>query len=183
MPRTITAALLAAAVALLPARADAQLTVKGGLSFASTTESDLVPDVDSRTGFAVGLGYGWKLGNIFEIRPEAFFVQKGGEFANVGTLELNELNIPILLQANLPIPVLAPYAYAGPQGEFELDCTVADTDCVDTESFRWGAVAGLGLRLGGTLSLEGRYNWTLDELTEDLGAKPRTILLLLGLSF
>ena len=182
MPRSITVALLAAAVALLPTRADAQFTIKGGLSFASTTDSDLVPDVSTKTGFAAGFGYGWRLGDIFEIRPEAFFVQKGGEFSDVGDLEINEINLPILLQANFAIP-LGPYLYAGPQGEFELDCTVADADCVDTESFRWGAVAGLGIRFGGSLSLEGRYNWTLDEVTNDVGAKPRTILLLAGFSF
>lgn len=53
-------------------------------------------------------------------------------------------------------------------------------DCVNTTTLRWAAVAGAGILLGSSLSVEGRYNWTLMELGDDIGSKPRTILLLAG---
>ena len=160
--------------------AQAQLSVKAGLSFASTSESDFVPDVKTRTGFAAGLSLGLPMGQI-QLRPELLYVQKGGKFANDQTLELNEINVPVLLQFNVPIPVIMPYAFGGPVAEYELSCTAANIDCVDTNSLRWGFTAGAGIRLGGALSVEGRYGYTLSEISDNIKSKPRTIMLLLGI--
>ena len=161
--------------------AGAQLSVKAGLSFASTTESDFIPDVGTRTGFAAGLSLGLPIGTSLSLRPELLYVQKGGKFANDETLEINELNIPVLLQFTLPMPVLAPYLLAGPVAEYELSCTAADIDCVDTESLRWGFMAGAGVHLA-SLTVEGRYGYTLSEISDNIKSKPRTILLLVGFS-
>jgi hypothetical protein len=183
MSRIATVVLLAAAVAV-PLSAEAQFTVKLGASFASTTESELVPDVETRTGLAAGIGFGFRLGDgRFALHPELLYVQKGGKFGDAGTLKIDELDVPLLLRFDVPIDVLSPYVHAGPQLEFELNCETAGDDCVDTESFRWGAVLGLGARLGGLVTLEARYNWTFNEISDELGSKPRTILLLLGLDF
>jgi hypothetical protein len=66
----------AAAVALLPLSAEAQFTIKAGGSFASTTTSDLTPDVSNKTGFAAGIGYGFKFGSgAFALHPELLYVQ------------------------------------------------------------------------------------------------------------
>jgi hypothetical protein len=183
MSRIATVVLIAAAVAL-PLSADAQFTIKLGASLASTTESELVPDVETRTGVAAGVGFGFQLGDgRFALHPELLYVQKGGKFGDAGTLKISELDVPLLLQFNVPIDLLNPYVHAGPQAEFELNCKTAGDDCVDTESVRWGAVLGLGARLGGLVSVEARYNWTFNEISDELGSKPRTILLLLGLDF
>ncbi|HEX5633979.1 MAG TPA: porin family protein [Gemmatimonadales bacterium] len=172
-----------AALAVASTPAGAQLAIKGGLSFASTTESEFVPDLDTRTGFAAGVSLGIPLASVLEIRPEALFVQKGGEFSSDESLELNELNIPALLQVNLPITGLMPFIYAGPQAEVQLSCTAFDEDCVDTNSFRWGAVLGGGIRFARAISAEIRYDWTLSELSDDIDTKPRTLLILLGIHF
>jgi hypothetical protein len=183
MSRIATVVLLAAAVAL-PLRADAQFTIKLGGSFASTTDSDLAPDVDTRTGLAAGVGFGFRLGEgKFALNPELLYVQKGGKFGDAGTLKIDELDVPLLLRFDVPIDVLSPYISAGPQLEFELNCETAGDDCVDSESFRWGGVLGLGARLGGLVTFEARYNWTFNEISDELSSKPRTILLLLGLDF
>jgi hypothetical protein len=165
--------------------ADAQFTIKAGASFASTSESELVPDVSNRTGFAAGIGFGFRLGGgAFALHPELLFVQKGGDLGDVGTLEIDELDVPLLAQLNLSIlESLSPFLYAGPQAEFELSCTALDTDCVDTESLRWGGVVGLGVRFGQRITTEVRYNWTFNEISDDFNSKPRTILLLAGLEF
>jgi hypothetical protein len=118
MTRNTAVVLLAAAVALTPLTADAQFTIKAGASFASTTESDLVPDVSNQTGFAIGLGYGFPLGTgAFSLLLEALYVQKGGDLGAGGSLKIDELDVPILLQWKIPIAVLSPFLYAGPQAE------------------------------------------------------------------
>jgi hypothetical protein len=177
--------LLAAAAALIPLRADAQLTIKAGASFASTSESELVPDVGNKTGLAAGIGFGFSFGSgTFALHPELLYVQKGGDLGASGDLKIDELDVPLLAQFNLGIlESLAPFLYAGPQAEFELSCTAADTDCVDTESLRWGGVVGLGLHFGQRFSGELRYNWTFNEISDQFGSKPRTILLLAGFHF
>ena len=184
MSRTPPVLLLAAAVTLFPLDARAQFSIKAGASFASTTESDYVPDVGNRTGFAAGLGYGIPLGGgNFLFYPELLYVQKGGEYSDSRTLKIDELDIPLLLRWNTPIDVLSPFLYGGPQIEYELNCKAAGDDCIDSNEFRWGAVGGLGIRFGGRVSLEGRYNWTISELSDQIASKPRTILLLVGLDF
>lgn len=185
MSRTVTVVLLSAAVALSPQSVDAQFTIKAGASFASTSESDLAPDVSNRTGLALGVGFGFRLGSgMFALHPELLYVQKGGDLGDVGTLEIDELDVPLLAQFNLSIlESLSPFLYAGPQAEFELSCTALDTDCVDTESVRWGGVLGLGVRFGQRITTEVRYNWTFNEISDDFNSKPRTILLLAGLEF
>jgi len=175
--------LLVASLMLAPAAAEAQFAVKGGLSFGSATDSDYLPDLSTKTGFAAGLSFGLPLGNVVELRPELLFVQKGGKLSDDDSFTLNEFDIPLLLQIDIPIKGFMPYIVAGPQGEIQLKCTAFDTDCVDTKSFRWGAVGGVGIRLGKVVSGEGRYNWTLSEISDDIGSKPRTILLLAGIHF
>lgn len=175
-----TLAVLAIPALLLPAMANAQLMLKGGLSFASASNSQYLPDVDTKTGFSAGLSFGLPLGEGLQLRPELLYVQKGGKLATNADFELNELNIPVLLQVNLLGAGIAPYLFGGPQAEYELTCTRADVDCVNTTTLRWGAVAGAGIRLGSSLSVEGRYNWTLTEIGDNIGSKPRAILLMVG---
>jgi len=172
-------AVLTFAVIAWPTAGSAQLVVKGGLSFAKVTESAYLPNLDMRTGFAAGISLGLPMGGL-TVRPEVFFVQKGGKLANDASFELNELNVPLLLQFTFPVPVLSPFLLAGPQAEYELTCTKADVDCVDTNSLRWGFVVGAGAHVGG-LTVEGRYDWTLSNLADDIHSKPRTIMLLVGL--
>ena len=175
--------LLLLAALMTPAAASAQFAFKGGLSFADATESQYLPDLDIKTGFAAGVSIGLPLNNVIEFRPELLFVQKGGKLATTGDFELDELNIPLFLEMDVPIAGFMPYIFGGPQAEYELTCTKADVDCVDTKSLRWGFAAGAGIRLAKTLSIEGRYNYTLSEISDDIKSKPRTILILAGIHF
>jgi hypothetical protein len=181
MPRRIPAGLLFAVLALMPGTAQAQFGIKAGLSFASASTSDYLPNLSVRTGWTAGLSVGLPLGSVLELRPELLYVQKGGKLPGGSTLELKELDLPGLLQINLPVTGFMPYVFAGPQAEFELSCTAFDVDCVDSRSLRWGAVGGAGVRLARVLSIEGRYNWTLSEIADDIKSKPRTLLILVGL--
>lgn len=181
--KKILSILALGAMILVPARAEAQFAVKGGLSFASTSASDFLPDLDTKTGMAAGLSFGLPLNDVIELRPEVLYVQKGGKFATDDSFTLNELNIPLLLQVDLPISGFMPYVMAGPQAEIDLKCTAFDTDCVDNNSFRWGFNAGAGIRLAKAISIEGRYNWGLTEISDNINSKPRTLLILVGIHF
>lgn len=184
MSRNAPVALLAAVVAFTPLTVGAQITIKAGASFASTSESELVPDVSNKTGFAAGIGYGLRMGGgALALHGELLYVQKGGDLGDAGDLKIDELDVPLLLQWNTQIDFLHPFLYAGPQAEFELSCTAVDVDCVDSESLRWGGVLGLGGRFGQRFTGEIRYNWTFTEISGLIDSKPRTILLLAGLSF
>ena len=184
MSRIAATVVLAAAVVLLPLSAQAQLTLKVGASFASTTESDLAPDVSNKTGFAAGIGFGFKLGSgTFALHPELLYVQKGGEFGDDAKLKIDELDVPLLAQFNLRFKTLSPYLYAGPQAEFELNCETAGDDCIDSISVRWGGVLGLGVLIGQRITGDLRYNWTFNDISDQFSSKPRTILLLAGVSF
>ena len=116
MSRIAAPVLLAAAVALLPLFFEAQFTIKAGASFASTTTSDLTPDVSNKTGFAAGIGFGFKFGSgAVALHPELLYVQKGGDLGASKTLKIDELDVPLLAQFNLRFKTISPNLYAGPQ--------------------------------------------------------------------
>ena len=55
-----------------------------------------MPDVETRTGLAAGIGYAFRLGNGgFAFQPELLYVQKGGKFGDDGTLKIDELDLPL----------------------------------------------------------------------------------------
>lgn len=179
-----TAALLATPLAL---PAQISLTVKGGASFA--TLSNKQPDFESRTGFAAGIGLDMGFG-MFRLAPELLYVQKGvnGDGSPSSTaVKLDYAEIPILLKVSLPIPGVQPFVYAGPSIALRLSCKTDDVDCPsDTIKNRdYGAVLGAGIKLGGKLSVEGRYIWGLSDvntLTSGVDSKTRTFLVLVGYS-
>ncbi len=182
-------ALVVAALLTMPLALAAQgsLTIKGGVSFA--TLSNKQPDFETRTGFAAGIGLELGFG-LFRLAPELLYVQKGvnGDGSPSSTaVRLDYAEIPILLKVSLPIPGLQPFAYAGPSVGLRLSCKTDELDCPsDTVKDRdYGAVLGAGIKLGGKLSVEGRYNWglsDLNKLTSGVDSKTRTFLVLVGYS-
>ena len=183
--RAIIAAALLAAPLALPAQAS--LTIKGGVSFATLSNKE--PDFDTRTGFAAGIGLDLGFG-IFRLSPELLYVQKGvnGDGSPSSTaVKLDYAEIPVLLKVSLPIPSVQPFVYAGPSIALRLSCKTDEVDCSsDTIKDRdYGAVLGAGIKLGGKLSVEGRYNWglsDLNKLTSGVDSKTRTFLVLVGYS-
>lgn len=180
--RSIVAGLgLGVALLVAPTAAMGQVAFKAGVSFASATESDYLPEVKTRTGFALGVGLAVPVGPTAAFRVEGLYVQKGGTLANDGAFRLDEFNVPLMLELRAPVPVFAPFVLLGPQAEYELSCTKLDVDCVETSTLRWGFVAGAGVKVGGSLSVEGRYAWTMSALGEAIPSKPRTIMVMLGI--
>jgi hypothetical protein len=170
------------------------LTVKGGLSYGNVSNRGLLPGrLDTRTGFAVGLALG-PSGSLFGFGIEGLYAQRGLESDSAGSAsrKLDYVDVPVYLHVQIPAPGLAPFAYAGPQVSFEIECRAGAAACPDTDRPKTttAAVLGGGVRLGTTqrFSLEGRYVYGLTDLklntvTSSDSYKTRSFLLLAGIAF
>lgn len=204
------AALFLGAVSIAPASVSAQdvmLGVKGGINIADVDATDLDEEVvtDTKTGLVGGLFAQLGIGDVFAIRPEALYSQKGFSGDEDGVdleLKLDYIEIPILLAARLSQGSVRPVVFAGPVIAFEASCKVEDSvseesvDCADldpedpleTESTDFGAAFGAGVELdaGGFVVLfDGRYTLGLRdvEASEGTEAKNRAWSFMAGIGF
>lgn len=188
-----SAAAIATALALLgapAAHAQGGIGIKGGLAYSDVSNSGVLPgDLHSRTGFAIGLGV--ESASPVGLGLEALYAQRG---VTGGTLnesrELNYIDVPLYLRLAVPSPGISPFAYAGPQVSFEIQCRANGNDCPDTgrPTTTYAGVIGAGVRLAGGLSLEGRYVYGLTDLklstvSTSESYKNRSFMVLLGLGF
>jgi hypothetical protein len=166
--------------------------IKGGLSYGSVSNSGLLPGANKqRSGFAIGLGA--TTGGVLGFGIEGLYAQRGVTSSVVGdSRELNYIDVPVYLRLAIPNPLISPFAYAGPQGSYELNCNGGGGNCPDTgrPKVTYSGVIGGGVRLGALagLSLEGRYiyglsNLNLNTVTTSQNYQTRSFLLLLGLGF
>ena len=180
-----TGILLLGAPALLYAQG---LGIKGGLSYGNVSNNGALPgDAKERTGFAIGLGM--STGGAVGFGVEGLYAQRGTTSDVAGdSRELDYIDVPAYVRIALPIPVLSPFAYAGPQASFELKCGSGDADCPSGRAkTTYAGVIGAGVKVFG-LSIEGRYVYGLSDLklntvTTSSNYKTRSFLLLAGIGF
>jgi len=173
--------------------AQGELGIKAGLSFGNISNQGVLPgNLESRTGFAVGLYLG--SGGVLGIGAEGLYAQRGVESDESGATtesRLDYLDLPVYLKVRVPVPLIKPFIYAGPQGSYEIKCRTAEGgDCApystsDRKRWTFAGVIGAGVRLGGSLGLgiEGRYVYGLTDLklstvTSSSSYKDRSFLLL-----
>jgi hypothetical protein len=172
--------------------------IKGGLTFATLSESNISPNFGNQTGFAAGIHLALPLGtSILMFQPEAMIAQQGatslaisGTPTEDGSYEFTYLTIPANLRVNLATGGAQPYLLGGPYVAFRLNCQVEDVD-TDCDSYRdtdWGLGFGAGLKFGRSngFFLEGRYTLGLqdvDDLSEGFNARNRAFMVLAGISF
>lgn len=202
------AALFLGAVSIAPASLAAQdvmLGVKGGVNIADVDIDDPSDEgeTDTRTGFVGGLFAQFGLGDLFAIRPEGLYSQKGFSQEEAGvdaTLKADYIEVPLLLAARLSQGSVRPVLFAGPVIGFEASCEVegvvdgveVSADCedqgIETESTDFGAAFGAGLELdagGFVVLLDGRYTLGLSDLdaSETSEAKNRAWSVMAGVGF
>lgn len=188
-----TAMIIAALCALAPAaQAQGGLGIKGGLSFGNVSNRGVLPgNLDTRTGFAVGLAFTPGT-SLLGLGVEGLYAQRGVEGDAPDTRKLDYVDVPVYLRATLSLSGIAPFGYAGPQVSFELRCRTGDGACPssDRPKTTTAAVIGGGVRLGtrSAISLEGRYVYGLTDLklstlTSSTSYKTRSFLILAGYSF
>src|SRR5579864_5161822 len=118
--------LLAIAILALSAvsTANAQgLGVIGGLTWGSTPNNNgaLPGTLKANSGFAVGLAA--ESGGVIGFGINGLYAQRGFTSTTTGvSSKLSYIDVPLYLRLSIPNPVITPFAYAGPQGSFELNC-------------------------------------------------------------
>jgi hypothetical protein len=188
--RVVTIVLLGLAPAAL--RAQGGFGIKGGISYGNVSNRGILPgNLETRTGFAIGLALG-SASSLLGFGIEGLYAQRGVTGAADGdSRKLDYIDVPVYLRATLPMPALAPYAYAGPQMSFEMHCSAGGADCPvsDRPKRTTAAVLGGGVRIGAKkgFTIEGRYIYGLTDLklntiTSSSSYKTRSFLILAGLA-
>ncbi len=187
-------AALAAAPLALGAQ-DVTIGVKGGVNVAdlSIDEDGTSLETDTKSGIVGGVWAQFGISDIFAIRPEALYSQKGTKAQDDGLqfeAELDYFEIPVLLVARVPTGGnVRPYALAGPVLSFEASCeieieglggevseeceTFDPEDPVLTKSTDFGVAFGAGLEIetGKLVWLaDGRYTLGLSDINDTEGA-------------
>lgn len=202
----LASAFVFAAVLALPARGVAQIVtigVKAGVNVADVSFDDPAEtvDTDNVTGLIAG-GFVRLGGPVFAVQPELLFSQKGFSTGDLDGAEaefsLDYFEVPVLLSARLPAPLVRPFAYAGPVFSFETSCEAsgeeggisisAECDEIDvtTETTDVGVAFGAGVDLNlGRVNLIGDLRYTLGlrdvDPDEDAEAKNRAWSIMAGI--
>lgn len=171
------------------ARAQVEVGVKAGLTFATLSESDLSPNFGSKTGFVAGVHFGIPLGSNFLLQPEGLITQQGASVGD-GDLTLTWFQVPLNLRLNFGSGGLRPFILGGPYAAFRLSCSVdqvIESNCDDLSlgSSDWGLDFGGGIRFS-NFFLEARYNLGLkdiSDLSQGFDSKQRTFMVILGIAF
>jgi opacity protein-like surface antigen len=175
--------LVLAALCSAPALTQAQIVIKGGLSYGNVTNSGLLPGSDGqRNGLAIGVGA--KAGDLVGVGVEALYAQRG-----IASARLDYIDLPVYLRVALPSPV-SPFAYLGPQASFELKCGSDSNNCAGSgrPKLTYAGVIGAGVKFAAlnNISLEGRYVYGLTDLSfntisSSSSYKTRSFMLLFGI--
>ena len=177
MLKRLAGCMILSAVLASPASAQG-FGLRAGLTFADITDVD---DLDSRTGFAVGVNVRLPIASTF-VTTEALYVQKGAE-----DFEADFLEGSALLKLGIPLPGISLYGLGGPFAAYRVACDVPVGECND-EKWDYGLALGAGIRFGALkgITAEARYEWGFKNLAEDgAGVEPKskTWLLLAGFDF
>lgn len=173
-------------------RAQAGIGIKGGLSYGNVSNSGALPGgASQRSGFAFGLEA--TIGSPIGLGIEALYAQRGVVGAMpANTRNLSYVDVPVYVRVSLPTPLpISPFAYAGPQVSFELECDAGGGTCPSgRETHSFAGVIGGGVRFASLhgISLEARYVYGLTDLklytvTASTSYQTRSFLLLAGIGF
>lgn len=164
------------------------LGIKAGYSFGTAPED--IASLKSHSGVALGVGL--QSGGIIGWGVDALYAERGfTSSASGGSQKYKYVDVPFYLRAAVSNPLVTPFAYAGPQASFELNCDGGGGDCPSGRSkTTYAGVIGGGVTLNAVsgLSIEGRYVYGLSDLklstvSNSENYKSRSFLLLVGLGF
>lgn len=154
--------------------------IKGGLNFATFTGDD-VDNIDSRTGFHLGLLAEFGLSESFAIQPEILYSAQGVKQGDE-TWKLDYLTIPVMVKyyATDAFSIEAgPYIGFNTTSEFDMDGVTMDLKD-DTESTDFGLGLGLGYELPMGVFFQVRYALGLSDIMSDVDAKNSVFQLSVG---
>jgi opacity protein-like surface antigen len=154
--------------------------IKGGLNFASLSGDD-VDDLDSRTGFHLGLLAEFGLTESFSIQPEVLYSAQGAKEGDI-KWKLDYLTIPVMAKyyATEGFSIEAgPYIGFNTTSEWDFDGETMDLKD-DTESTDFGLGLGLGYELPMGVLFQARYSMGLSDIASDGDIKNSVFQLSVG---
>lgn len=176
--------LLFVVVLLLAGAVNAQTLnfgAKAGVNFATLTGDD-VDNIDSRTGFHLGLIGEVMLTDRFAVQPEVLYSAQGAE-ADGATWKLDYVAIPIMAKYFVTNGLSLE---AGPQISFNTTSEVeADGESVELDDVKTTDI-GLGVGLGYEfmkIFLQARYNMGLVDVVEDADVRNSVFQISVGYKF
>lgn len=162
------------------------LGLEAGANFSNFIGSDTSqfpnPTTD-RLGFVGGGFLSLNFGNVFAIRPEVLYEQKGTAFSGTSTsIEADYIEVPVLLKLSLGLPVINPSILLGPSFDWNTLVKGDGANSSDINTSDIGLVGGLELDIDKFL-ISGRYELGLDDVSKNENIQSGTITLLVGYSF
>ena len=166
----------------VPQASSAQIGVVGGLNFESlddlSSENATTANFESSTGYHVGLAYnrdfavlGLRLSGIY--RRVGEYEVAGTSAGESSTLDLSTIEIPLDLKYRLALPLVTPYAMAGPQVSFPIGSGSGEfgddfEDNLEDVNLSGNVGAGVEFNLGGVrLTPELRYEFGVTSIFDD----------------
>jgi len=114
-----------------PASAQIGFGLVAGVSFAKFTGADATisgVSSGSRTGFTGGGFVNLPISEMFSVRPEVIYIQKGARYSDQGAtlgFNLDYIEIPVLFVVTVPTSGnVSPEFFAGPQVSFRVGCSL-----------------------------------------------------------
>jgi len=161
--------------------------IKAGLNYANQTGSDInITNAnynnEAITSYHAGLIAEIKVTEGFAIQPELLYSTQGATYKNAAQEfknELGYLSIPVLAKISLNKAISLDL---GPQASFLLS-ERKNVDFKESETFEFGAAAGLTLNVTKSIFIQGRYVLGLTEATQDATVKNSVVQVSAGFKF
>lgn len=175
-----TIAMLLLFVGITTAQAQVSLGIKAGANF-SDLDGNL--STSTRTGFHAGAILELKYQN-FAIQPELLYSMQGAKvtYAGAKDIDLSYVTVPVLVKYYILTDRFS--LEAGPQFAFLIDDNFDKTyTALESKSFDFAAVGGVGLNITKSLFAQAHYVIGLTEASTNAQIKNRVIQLSLGYKF
>jgi Outer membrane protein beta-barrel domain len=181
--------------AAAPSFAQLPVGVKIGASFNKLVVPSGESDTENLTGLVGGISFQVAGNKMVSIVPEVLFHMRGTKFTGeANSFKLNYIELPVLLQFNVPANAISPFVNVGPTfGILVSASTKEDLGGLDLkDQFKKadvGVAVGGGVRVAKGVSLEFRFQQSLSGILSTDGAtnfgetgavKNRSMMILVG---
>jgi hypothetical protein len=178
--KVLALAVILAAVTVSPAyEQEVYLGFEGGANFAYLNGPDVSPLFGSRLGVVAG---GFAHVGLFPglaLQPELLYAQKGAQTSDGRTVyQLNYVEIPVLAEVSLGLPVVNPGIIIGPA----FDGNVMTSGLQNVNPVDVGVIGGLQFHFDPIL-VSGRYEMGLTDVTSDKNMQNGNFTFLVGVAF
>jgi hypothetical protein len=164
------------------AQGDMLFSIKAGVNLADqSTDIDPAPETSMKIGAIGGVGFTAGLSDMFGIRAEMLYSQKGTKWSSEGVdaeLTMNYIDVPVTAVLMLPGDGVKPHFFAGPAFGFKMGDAKYSVNGEEQEAGEDDGYTGMdiGLTLGAgisfpmgwnSLGIDARYTLGLTNIRDD----------------